>query len=151
MKQAKILSFVIIIGIGGFVSGYLYRFYEFTSDVEIEDYALTNILHTVSNSRFINELDSSDFKKNTDVNLNMHLIRVRKSSAYKNNDKLAEVRLAALNMAYCYWKNSPPFFPDDFGGTQFWADEWRENHIKNLELVSQAHQEWISKGGEKCP
>lgn len=151
MKQASILILVVIIGIAAFVSGYLYRLYEFTQDAEIEDYALTNIILTVSNKRFMNELNITEFKKETDVNLDMHLNRVRKSSAYEDNEKLADARIAALNMAYCYWNASPPFFSSDFGGKQIWADEWKENHTKNLELISHAHQEWVRRGGEKCP
>ncbi|MEJ2466353.1 MAG: hypothetical protein P8045_11725, partial [Candidatus Thiodiazotropha sp.] len=76
MKQASILILVVIFGIAAFVSGYLYRLYEFTQDAEIEDYALTNILLTVSNKRFMNELNITEFKKETDVNLDMHLNRV---------------------------------------------------------------------------
>jgi hypothetical protein len=151
MKRASILIFIIIIGISAFISGYWYRLNEFTQDAEIEDYALTNILLTVSNKRFMNNFDSTEFKKETDMNLDMHLNRVRKSYAYKDNAKLAEARVVALNMAYCYWNASPPFFPSDFGGTQIWADEWRKNHTKNLDLISHAHQEWVRRGGEKCP
>ena len=151
MKQASILILVIIVGIAAFIAGYLYRMYEFTQDAEIEDYALTNILLTVSNKRFMNDFDSTEFKKETDVNLDMHLNRVRKSSAYEDNAKLADARIAALNMAYCYWNSSPPFFPTDFEGTQVWSDEWRENHTRNLELISHAHKEWVRGGGEKCP
>jgi len=151
MKQTLILILVIMIGIAAFFTGYSYRLYEFTQDAEIEDYALTNIILTVSNKRFINDFYSTEFKKETDVNLDMHLTRVRKSSAYEDNAKLADARITALNMAYCYWNASPPFFSGDFGGSQVWAYEWKENHTKNLELISNAHQEWVRRGGEKCP
>ena len=56
MKRAllvlAILVLVILIGLASFVSGYLYRVYDFTSDAQMEDYALTNILATIANKEF---------------------------------------------------------------------------------------------------
>ncbi len=150
MKKAALLILVTFFGISAFISGYLYRLYEFTQDAKIEDYALTNILHTVSNKRFMNDFDSTEFKIETDQSLSLHLNLVRMSSAYENNEELSDARIAALNLAYCYWNTSPPFYPNDFGGAQEWADDWKENHTKNLELIYHAHQEWVRRGGEKC-
>jgi hypothetical protein len=155
MKRAlfaiAILVLMISIGLASFVSGYLYREYDFTSDAQMEDYALTNILTTIANKEFFSEFESSEFKQETDINIDRHLIRVRRSTAFKNNKQLAKSRLEVLNMAYCYWRASPPFYPDDFGGDVFWVEEWRENHTANLELVSRAHKEWVKKGGGACP
>ena len=129
----------------------MYRFYEFTPDAEIEDYALTNVLLTVSNRSFLDDFEPKEFKKDIDTNLTMHLNRVRNSPTFEDNDELAEVRLEVLNLAYCYWSSSPPFYPEDFGEPHFWAEEWRKNHNANLELISQAHEEWLKRGGGKCP
>jgi len=147
----SLLALMVATGLASFVSGYLYRVYEFSSDAAIEDYALSNILVATSNKRFFSEFESSEFKQETDVHLDGHLNRVRRSTAFRENDQLAKARLMALNLAYCYWTDSPPFFPEDFGGDGFWVDEWRENHTANLELISQAHREWVRKGGGECP
>lgn len=151
MKKIMLLISVLAVGVTAFVSGYLYRFYEFTPDAEIEDYALTNVLLTVSSRHFLEDFEPKDFKKEIDTNLTMHLNRVRNSSAFKENDELAEVRLKVLSLAYCYWSSSPPFYPKDFGESHSWAEEWRENHAANIELISQAHEERLSRGGGKCP
>jgi hypothetical protein len=146
-----ILVLMISIGLASFVSGYLYRAHDITSDAQMEDYALTNILTTVTNKEFFSEFESSELKQLTDTNLDMHLNLVRRSTAFKDNDQLTKPRLEALNIAYCYWRASPPFYSEDFGGDGYWIEEWRENHTANLELVSRAHKEWVKKGGGTCP
>ena len=144
MKKPLIAAFAAMLLVaGGFYAGYRIRDRAEPSQLEIEDYALSNILGELAYAGYLRQGQHDELRRLIDVNLNGHLSRLREHTGATTDPQFSNARLRTLAKVADLWAANPPFRTDDFekSKTHDWYPEWERNFHANLDLITAARAE----------
>jgi hypothetical protein len=141
----------VVIAALAFGGGYWYRHTHPPMQVEMEDYALANVLSDVGYAHYIAKGNLADARKIIDIDLNGHLSRVVRYQGSITDDAFVASKIRALNAVANLWEVSPPFAGMEAeSANQFWWQEWKEMTAKNRELLDWAKQQCVQRPSLKC-
>ena len=127
----------------GFYAGFGVRDKAQTSQLEMEDYALSNILGELTYAWYLRQGKHDELRRLIDVNLNRHLGRLREHGEAATDAQFSSVRLRTLARVADLWASNPPFRTEEFekSKTQEWYSEWEGSFRANLDLITAAKSE----------
>lgn len=153
MKIAVFVVLVMAMTVTGYVAGKYHERSSDTSDVVLEDYALSNVLSHLAYARYLNKGQTDELRKLLDVDLDGHLNRVRTYQGAVDDAAFEAARIRALNAAYHLWQEHPPFLSAEWKGTEensFWFKDWEANHAENWKLLRWAWNQCKVRKELKC-
>lgn len=123
---------------GGFAAGYFCRV---STNPEMEDYALTNILENVGYVHNLAKGEHEAMRAMLDTSLNEHLTRARLHRTAGKSAEFEAARTRTLNAVAAIWDRYPPFQSAEWSENKSnasWLSEWHKNHQQNLALLQEA-------------
>jgi hypothetical protein len=142
-KSLSVVIAVVLLLSSGFYAGYRFRDKAQTSQLELEDYALSNILGELAYAWHLREGKHDELRQLIDVSLNGHLSRLREYGGTSTDAQFSIARLRTLGRVADLWASNPPFRTDDFeqSKVQEWYPEWERSFRANLDLITTAKAE----------
>ena len=140
--------------VAGFGAGYWIRDLRSSTNAQMEDYALWNVLENVGYAAFIAKGDVPQVRDLIDVNLNQHLTQLRLYQGSVKDEQFEASKIRALNAAARLWDERPPFAgitnSQAAGANAPWFVEWREITAENMRLLEWAKSQCASNPSLKC-
>ena len=139
MKRAALSAIAAVaIAIVSFVGGYWYRHTHPAVHAEIEDYAVSNVLHQLEYAYYLNKADTEALRDLIDINLYSHLARVIRYQGAITDEEFLAKRTRILNDVANQWDERPPTIGPE------------EMKKQNHDLVKSAREKCIADPSLKC-
>ncbi len=139
MKRAALSAIAAVaIAIVSFVGGFWYRHTHPAMHAEIEDYAVSNVIHQLEYAYFLNKADTEAIRDLIDINLYSHLARVIRYQDANTDEQFLAERTRILNDVANLWDERPPTIGS--------AEEKKQNQ----DLVKSAREKCVADPSLKC-